>query len=96
MLEDVDRSGWKSKTVITEEERAELIFLVKRTDDLNGQLIRKSPNVTKVKIIGSSDAGGHQARATMFRQELEAAGQRCQVGCTAEEEMESSTCRELR
>ena len=92
----MDSSGWRSKTGLSEEVREELRFWVERTDDLNGQLIRKSPNVTRVQVVGSSDAGGHQVGATMFRQEMEVAGKRCQVGFKEEEEMESSTFGEIR
>ena len=42
--EVLDSSGWRSKTGFSEEVREE--FWVERTDDLNVQLIRKSPNVT--------------------------------------------------
>ena len=66
--EVLDSSGWRSKTGFSEEVREELRFWVERTDDLNGQLIRKSPNVTKFRL---SDAGGHQEGATMFRKEME-------------------------
>ena len=77
--EVMDSLGWRSKT---EEVREELRFWVERPDDLNHQLIRKSPKVTKVQVLNSSDAGGYQVEATMFRKEMKIAGERCQVGFT--------------